>query len=199
MYAIDVVLDGKAAQSKDSLDLCGECRVQIARDDRMKKRKTAIVLTIMSLLVLTPACLLVAYFDWASLFQPSFSWDGSLRVFNRWPWIGVSIILTIITTLLAVATAGLDAAGWRIKSGTTWDREHPPLECVAPLYLAAGMPLLIFLLHPGLEVLGVSADPDMFVAMALLSVLHTAGMSVIFCQTLEWLCAMQQKAKESGD
>jgi hypothetical protein len=151
------------------------------------RAKTIIALAIVGMLVLTPVCLLFSYGDWSRLIE--FDWQSGLKVFNRWPWIRVSILLTLISTLVAVAGAALD---------TTQPAQGHGFGMIVGYLLWGILIIVLFLVHPGMQVLGLGSDPNVMVAWLYITVLHGAGVRYIYRHTSVLISEMQQ-AKKSKD
>lgn len=117
------------------------------------------------LLLLTPLSILILYADWSAI---KFGWSGVglfFDTFNKWPWIRMSIILTIITTLSAYSLM------WLTRNEHSFEQRFE-IEGYAAVYTVLCMPWILLLHYPGHQELGLSYDAKGGHAMLLISVIH---------------------------
>lgn len=100
---------------------------------------------------------LVAYARWGDLPYITLF----LVEFRRWPWVRVSLMLTMITSLAARAGVLRSTKVGILDSAVT--------------YAVVVVPIAILLLYPGLDRLGVSSDPRVFTLLFLTVVVHGLG------------------------
>ena len=82
--------------------------------------------------LLTPACILVAYADWAA---PIFSTEF-FASFKQYPWFRLSFAISVVTILFPFCALS-----------PAWGRLAPPIEC-STAYAGGALPVMFFVLAP---------------------------------------------------
>ena len=104
------------------------------------------------LLIMTPLCILLFY--------------------AQWPWIRISLILTLITYLSSHAIM------WQTKEEGAFDARFK-LPGMVGFYVFLFMPFVFSLLYPGHVELGLSFDPKMGMCMMTVSFVQGIGFWLI--------------------
>jgi hypothetical protein len=109
----------------------------------------------------TALSILAAYGRWNDLRVP----DVFLIDFQRWSWVRVSLLLTLITALAARAGVLRNEKFGILDSGL--------------LYALVVVPLVLLGLYPGPEFLGKASDGSIFTLSFLLAVVHGFGFAFL--------------------
>jgi hypothetical protein len=116
---------------------------------------------VIGMLVGTPLAILLVYGRWSDFgLPPVFLMD-----FSRWPWLRVSILMTLVTCLTGLAARTMRSQGTVLGSTVT--------------YVAVVVPLVFLLLYPGPAALGRYSDPGVIYAILLFQVVHGLGFRAI--------------------
>lgn len=114
------------------------------------------ILTLVALPIVTALAIFVVYGEWDLLSYGDLFW----RTIHRFPWVRFSLLMTLITSLAAVAGA---------------HRRSVVILGSPIMYGFVVIPFVLLLTHPGPEALGRFSDPGVFHLIWMLAITHAVG------------------------
>ncbi len=115
------------------------------------------IATVVALPIATAVCIFAVYGEWDLLSYGDLFW----RTIQRFPWVRISLLLTLITCLAGVAGAHRRTGGTILGSSM--------------MYAVVIVPFVLLILYPGTAALGRFSDPAFYYLILLLDVVHGIG------------------------